>query len=191
MSGLFTSGGQSFGASASASTLWGKKVTKTRGGKRKKALHWLYPPTHDVAHPRVKHKAHGQPGGSNLTEASPLQGEPSPGLLSHPSLSQQQNTCICFLLHPLPKYTEQTEAAGPLAREWVLPGLVPSRTAPFLRSPGEGRHLYLHFNFFFWPHCVARRILVPQPGIKPLPPAVEGQSLNHWTIREVLYIPIL
>ena len=21
----------------------------------------------------------------------------------------------------------------------------------------------------------------PQPGIKPLPPAVEAQSLNHWT----------
>ena len=145
-----------------------------------------------MAHPRIKHKAHGQPGGSNLTEASPLQGEPSPCLLFHPSLSQQQNTCICFLLHPLPEYTEQTEAAGRLVRERVLPGLVPSRGAPFLRSPGEGRHLYPHFIlFYFCPHCVARRILVPQPGIKPLSPAVEGQNLNHWTIKEVPYIPIL
>ena len=40
-------------------------------------------------------------------------------------------------------------------------------------------------SFFFWPHCVARRILVPWPGIKPVPPAVEVQSLNHWTTREV------
>ena len=24
----------------------------------------------------------------------------------------------------------------------------------------------------------------PQPGIKPLPPAVEAESPNHWTIRE-------
>ena len=28
-------------------------------------------------------------------------------------------------------------------------------------------------------------ILVPQPGIKPTPPAVEAQSRNHWTAREV------
>ena len=27
--------------------------------------------------------------------------------------------------------------------------------------------------------------LVPQPGIKPEPPVVEVQSLNHWTTREV------
>ena len=132
----------------------GEKNYQNTRRKKKEGPAWLHPPTHDVAHPRVKHKAHGQPGGSNLTEASPLQGEPSPGLLSHPSLSQQQNTCICFLLHPLPEYTEQTEAAGPLIRERVLPGLVPSRTAPFLRSPGEGRHLYPHFNFFFFGHTV-------------------------------------
>ena len=28
-------------------------------------------------------------------------------------------------------------------------------------------------------------ILVPRPGFKPVPPAVEAQSLNHWTAREV------
>ena len=28
-------------------------------------------------------------------------------------------------------------------------------------------------------------ILVPQPGIKPMPPAVEAQTLNYWTAREV------
>ena len=27
--------------------------------------------------------------------------------------------------------------------------------------------------------------LVLQPGIEPVPPAVEAQSLNHWTAREV------
>ena len=41
------------------------------------------------------------------------------------------------------------------------------------------------FKFFFWPGCVACRILVPLPGIKPAPPAVEAQSLNHGTTREV------
>ena len=32
---------------------------------------------------------------------------------------------------------------------------------------------------------VACSILVPQPGIEPVPPAVEAQSLNPWTTREV------
>ena len=37
----------------------------------------------------------------------------------------------------------------------------------------------------FWPHSTACGILVPQPGIEPVPPALEAQSLNHWTAREV------
>ena len=32
---------------------------------------------------------------------------------------------------------------------------------------------------------MACRILVPQPGIKPVPPALEAWSLNPWTAREV------
>ena len=41
------------------------------------------------------------------------------------------------------------------------------------------------FCFVFWPCHAACRILVPWPGIEPMPPAVEAQSLNHWTAREV------
>ena len=37
----------------------------------------------------------------------------------------------------------------------------------------------------FWPRCVGCRIFVPQPGMEPLPPAVEAQSLNQWTARKV------
>ena len=33
---------------------------------------------------------------------------------------------------------------------------------------------------------VACEILVPQPGIEPVPPAVEAWILNHWTARAVL-----
>ena len=43
----------------------------------------------------------------------------------------------------------------------------------------------LRVFFFFLPYCVAYGILVPWPGIKPVPPAVEAQSLNHWIAREV------
>ena len=32
---------------------------------------------------------------------------------------------------------------------------------------------------------MAQKILVPQPGIKPAFTALEAQSLNHWTTREV------
>ena len=35
-------------------------------------------------------------------------------------------------------------------------------------------------------HCMACRILVPQPGIEPVPPAIGVQSPNHWTHREFL-----
>ena len=37
------------------------------------------------------------------------------------------------------------------------------------------------FCFFMVWHF---RILVPQPGIETAPPAMEAQSLNHWTARE-------
>ena len=45
-------------------------------------------------------------------------------------------------------------------------------------------YLFL-FLFFFWPCHAACKILVSQPGIEPMPPAVEAQSLNHWAAREV------
>ena len=43
-----------------------------------------------------------------------------------------------------------------------------------------------YFVLFFWPCCVACGILVPWPGIEPVPPALEAEGLNHWTAREVL-----
>ena len=51
------------------------------------------------------------------------------------------------------------------------------------------RKFFIYFqcfmvSLFFGP--VAGGILVPQPGIKLMPPTVEAQSHNHWTTREVL-----
>ena len=40
------------------------------------------------------------------------------------------------------------------------------------------------YNFFFGHTAQHVGILVPQPGIEPVPPAVEAWSLNHWTTRE-------
>ena len=68
------------------------------------------------------------------------------------------------------------------------------------RPPGEVGHYASYFtgketdsergSFFvcfvlFWLCYAACRILVPRPGIEPVSPAVEAQSLNHWTTREV------
>ena len=44
------------------------------------------------------------------------------------------------------------------------------------------------FFFFFWPYHTAGGILVPQPGIQTAPPALEVQSLNPWTTREVFIL---
>ena len=32
---------------------------------------------------------------------------------------------------------------------------------------------------------MAHGTLVPWPGIKPVPPALETQGLNHWTTKEI------
>ena len=41
-------------------------------------------------------------------------------------------------------------------------------------------------SVFFWPHSAACGILIPWPGIEPVPLVLQEQSLNHWTSREVL-----
>ena len=47
-----------------------------------------------------------------------------------------------------------------------------------------GNFKKIYFNFTFWQHCVANGILVPRPGIEPVPPALGARSLNHGTARE-------
>ena len=44
------------------------------------------------------------------------------------------------------------------------------------------------FLFVFRPYHLACGILVPQPGIKPVPPALEVWSLNHCTARKVPHL---
>ena len=49
---------------------------------------------------------------------------------------------------------------------------------------GEEQRILAIF-FFFWPCPAACGILVPRAGIKPMPPAMEARSLNHWTASKV------
>ena len=46
-------------------------------------------------------------------------------------------------------------------------------------------------NTYFWPRCTACGVLVPWPGIEPVPPAVEVRNPNHWTAREFPVILVL
>ena len=50
-------------------------------------------------------------------------------------------------------------------------------------------HIYLNLSLFLaTPHSM--RILITQPGIESVPPAVEAWSLNRWVTREdpVIYM---
>ena len=66
------------------------------------------------------------------------------------------------------------------------------RTSGFLwvlMTPTLSTHqfckLSLFFPSIFWPRYTACKILVPQPGIELVSSAIEVQSPNHWTTREV------
>ena len=45
-------------------------------------------------------------------------------------------------------------------------------------------YLCILFIFRLWLRCTAYGILGPQPGIEPGSPALDMQSLNHWTVKE-------
>ena len=56
----------------------------------------------------------------------------------------------------------------------------------FSRKTENKDVLFKLFQFgVFWSPRVACGSPVPQPGIKPTPPAMEAQSLSNWTTREV------
>ena len=103
------------------------------------------------------------------------------------------------------KEKEKKGRVGGLSLNYCSRRILPKRklgrpkTAPRIRSGQKGDQrnlsgdwpclyhsfLNLYLFFSFWSCHATCRILVPQPGIKPTPPAVETQSPNHCTTREV------
>ena len=64
--------------------------------------------------------------------------------------------------------------------------LVPEPWFGFIKPCGMPTlcRYFILFYFLIWLHHAACGILVPQPGIEPMPSAVKAQSPNHWTARE-------
>ena len=79
---------------------------------------------------------------------------------------------------------------------WTFPGagielVSPTLAGGFLANvpPGKSKNFCLFFSV--WLHLcfylfggLACRILVPQPGIELVHPALEAWSLNHWTATD-------
>ena len=52
-------------------------------------------------------------------------------------------------------------------------------------APASCPYYYDDVLIFIWSLPEARGIFVSQPGMEPVAPALEVQSLNHWTTRDV------
>ena len=83
-----------------------------------------------------------------------------------------------------PECLSDTPQSPPAAQAWPSPSDSPPSPAWPVPSTRAHNNLIGCSYFFFWLCHVVFRIPVPQPGIKPGPPAVEAQCPNSWTTRE-------
>ena len=79
---------------------------------------------------------------------------------------------------------------------WEAPGEIYSMSSPvsggFWHSLACGHITPVSMSIItlsFWPWPVACGLLVPWPGFKLAPPAMEDRHLNRWTAREVPTLP--
>ena len=104
---------------------------------------------------------------------APLCPQTSEGQLAWPSSH-------CRGITPRPRCSRKS-----LAVEFFLDNVAVCMSRWFIYCLSLSNH---SFGFLLGggvPCCVACRILVPRPGIEPVPPAVEARNLNRWTAREV------
>ena len=102
-------------------------------------------------------------------------------------------SCFCILL-PLPTYCPlPTASTITIHTKQKLQVSLKLQNFPSLRmSAAIDFPVYarlpiivkMYQSLYCWWHSVACMILVPRPGIKSMPPAVEAQSPIHWTARE-------
>ena len=83
---------------------------------------------------------------------------------------------------------------------WRIPGMGEPGGLPSMGSHRVGHDwsdlaawhvVYVGMIFFFWSCYTTCGIVVPWPGMEPMPGELEAWSLNSWTTREVLVGVIL
>ena len=81
----------------------------------------------------------------------------------------------------------------PLEKGMATHSTIPAWRLPWTEEPNglQSTGLQKVGHEWFWLTPVACGILVPPPGMEPVPPVVKVQSLNHWTTREVLDLSLL
>ena len=118
------------------------------------------PPTASLWSPCCFCQGHQRPPSHSFSaHLTPLQ---SPSLRCFVSLATTSLTFLVSLLFP-----------------WLLFLLV-------CKLPFLSLEFILSLLLLLWAAPRGMQVLVPQPGIKPVPTAVEAQSLNHWNTRKVL-----
>ena len=69
---------------------------------------------------------------------------------------------------------------------WAIEGFPVSKDPEMVPSLWSSIQMMIWvFVCLFWLHPAARRFLVVQPGIEPVPSEAEVQDPNHWTTRKV------
>ena len=90
-----------------------------------------------------------------------------------------------------PDSTQDQSTPSPQTQEVVWPPLSTSYTNSTIlgedpeRRMVRDRALHPNENSFGFFGRMAGGNLVPQPGIRPMTPAVEIRSINHWTVSEI------
>ena len=110
-------------------------------------------------------------------------------MLSHHSRGKKSEGKVSSRLFPSETFRGESSCAS--SRFWSLPAFLGIQWLLWisLQSLPPSSHslvkLFVCLFLVFWPHHAACGILVPLPGIEPVPPAVKVWSLNHWTTREI------
>ena len=85
----------------------------------------------------------------------------------------------------------QEKGPGPTShRRWDLGRALSLREASLTSTHWRLEYTTQIIFFSSWPCRAACGILVPGPGIEPVPSAVKTQSPNHWTARELVITQI-